>query len=333
MAQPQDSAASSSDALSLSEIVEAHRRLTPYVRRTPVLEDAAPWLGTGTRANFKFELLQRSGTFKVRGAFAHLLGLSNEQRKRGVTCVSAGNHAVAVAHAAHALEVPAITVMLRSASPARVQLCESYGAQVLFADDGEQAFDMVDRLQQEQGLYFVHPFSSESTVLGTATLGWEWMAQSPDLDAVLVPIGGGGLAAGVATAVAAMMPQCRVYGVEPEGAAVMSRSLAAGKPTRLSGMHSIADSLMAPHTEVYSFNLCQTHLHKVVTVSDEQLRSAMLYLFQTLKLAVEPACAAATAAAMYPLRQELQGARVGLLLCGSNIDPSTFMTHLQAAAS
>lgn len=317
----------------LSEIVEAHRRLTPHVRRTPVLEDSAPWLGPDVRANFKFELLQRSGTFKARGAFTHLLGLSEAERKQGVTCVSAGNHAVAVAYAAHVMNAPATTVMLRSASPARVALCREYGAEVIFADDGAQAFELVHRLEQERGMYFVHPFSSEPTVLGTATLGWEWLAQAPDLDAIVVPIGGGGLAAGVAAAVAAMAPQCRVYGVEPEGADVMSRSLAAGRPCSLEQMQSIADSLMAPHVESYSFEICRAHLHAVVRVSDDQIRQAMLHLFQLLKLAVEPACAVATAAAMHPLRSELQGARVGLLLCGSNTDPATFISHLQAATA
>lgn len=320
-------------APTLAAIAEAHQRLAALVHHTPVLEDAAPWVGPGTRVNFKFELLQRSGTFKARGAFANLLGLTEAERERGVTCVSAGNHAVAVAYAAHQLGVKAKTVMIKGASPARVSLCHQYGAEVLFADDGQQAFDLVRRIESEEGMHFVHPFSTYPTVLGTATLGYEWMQQAPGLDAVIIPIGGGGLASGVSAAVKLLAPQCQVYGVEPEGANVMARSFAAGEPQKMGAMSSIADSLMAPHTDAYSLQICRDNIDQLVTVTDAQIRQAMLHLFGQLKLAVEPAGAVATAALMHPLRETLQGKRVGVLLCGTNTDPATFMRHLNAAVS
>ena len=150
------------------------------------------------------------------------------------------------------------------------------------------------------------------------------------LDAVILPIGGGGLSAWAATALKLSVPGIEVYGVEPEGADAMARSFATGGPVKMGAMHSIADSLMAPHTEAYSFGLCRRSIDALVTVSDDQLRAAMRLLFEELKLAVEPACAAATAAALGPLRDRIVGRRVGLLLCGTITDPATLARHLAA---
>lgn len=315
----------------LETVAQAHARLADYVRTTPVLDYSGPAFPDGTVANFKFELLQQSGTFKARGAFTNLLGLSDEAKARGVTCVSAGNHAVAVAYAAHRLGVKAKTVMIKTASPARVALCRQYGAEIIFADDGQQAFEIVRGIEQNEGMTFIHPFSSYPTVLGTATLGYEWLRQAGDLDAVILPVGGGGLAAGVSAAVKLRNPACRVYGIEPEGANVMAQSFAADGPQKMGAMSSIADSLMAPHTDAYSYQICRDNIDSLATVTEDQIRQGMLTLFSELKLAVEPACAVATAALMHPLREELAGKRVGVLLCGTNTDPATYMKHLSAA--
>jgi threonine dehydratase len=315
----------------LDDIAAQHFTLSRWVSRTPVFErNDFPSLN-GTALNFKFELLQAGGTFKTRGAFSNLLALELGQRGTGVTCVSAGNHAVAVAYAAMRLGMSAKVVMIKTASPARVALCRQFGAEVVMTDDGAQAFERVRHIEAEEGRFFVHPFNGYRTVLGTATLGYEWATQSPDLDAVVLPVGGGGLAAGVSTALRLTNPRIHVYGVEPEGADAMSKSFAANHTVKMGPMHSIADSLMAPHTEQYSYELCRRHIDKLVTVSDDQLRVAMLHLFEQLKLAVEPACAAATAAVLGPLRDTLQGKRVGILLCGTNTDPETFTRHLTQA--
>lgn len=318
--------------LTLDTIARMHGELAAYVRETPALDYQLPQFAEGTKLNFKFELLQEAGTFKARGAFTNVFNLSAEQKARGVTCVSAGNHAVAVAYVAHKMGVKAKTVMIKTASPARVELCRRYGAEVIFADDGQKAFDIVREIEASEQMTFIHPFSTYSTVLGTATLGYEWMRQAADLDAVVLPIGGGGLAAGVAKAVKLMAPQCRVYGVEPEGANVMALSFQAGTPQNIGAMSSIADSLMAPFTDAYSFEICRENIDGLVTVSEDQIREAMLVLFSELKLAVEPACAVATAALLHPLRDTLKGKRVGLLLCGTNTDPATYIKHLSAAA-
>jgi threonine dehydratase len=202
---------------------------------------------------------------------------------------------------------------------------------MVMAENATEAFEIVRRIEAEEGRYFVHPYNGYRTVLGTSTLGYEWATQTPDLDAVIVPIGGGGLAAGVSTALRLANPRIHVFGVEPDGSDAMGKSFAANHTVKLGHMHSIADSLMAPHTEQYSYELCRRHIDRLVTVTDNQLRSAMLTLFTQLKLAVEPACAAATAALLGPLRETLQGKRVGVLLCGTNIDPVSFAAHIERA--
>ena len=315
----------------LDDIATQHFALTPWVARTPVFDKLDLPSLEGTVVNFKFELLQAGGSFKTRGAFTNLLALDEAQRSAGVTCVSGGNHAVAVAYAAMRLGISAKVVVFRSANPARIALCRQYGAEMVVAENGTEAFEIVRRIEAEEGRYFVHPYNGYRTVLGTSTLGYEWATQSPDLDAVIVPIGGGGLAAGVSTALRLANPRIHVYGVEPDGSDAMGKSFAANHTIKMGHMFSIADSLMAPHTEQYSYELCRRHIDQLVTVTDNQLRSAMLTLFTQLKLAVEPACAAATAALLGPLREALQGKRVGVLLCGTNIDPVSFAAHIERA--
>jgi threonine dehydratase len=165
------------------------------------------------------------------------------------------------------------------------------------------------------------------TALGTATLGLEFARQAPDLDALIVPIGGGGLCAGVASAFKLVQPACKVYGVEPEGADSMSRSFEAGTPQTIEKVRTIADSLGAPYALPYSFALCQQNVDDIVLVDDNALRRAMGLLFSEMKLAVEPAGAAATAALTGPLRERLQGKRVGVIVCGANIDFATFQAQ------
>jgi threonine dehydratase len=315
----------------LDDIASQHFALTPWVARTPVFDRLDFPTLEGTVVNFKFELLQAGGSFKTRGAFTNLLALDEAQRSAGVTCVSGGNHAVAVAFAAMRLGIGAKVVLFRSANPARLALCRQYGAEMVMAESAAEAFEIVRRIEAEEGRYFVHPFNGYRTVLGTSTLGYEWATQTPDLDAVIVPVGGGGLAAGVSTALRLANPRIHVFGVEPDGSDAMSKSFAANHTIRMGHMHSIADSLMAPHTEQYSYELCRRHIDRIVTVTDNQLRAAMLTLFRQLKLAVEPACAAATAALLGPLRDTLQGKRVGVLLCGANIDPVSFASHIERA--
>lgn len=304
------------------EIQALARRLEPYLVRTPVMrchELEAELEGQG-QVFAKLEFLQRTGTFKARGALSVLLGLDDSQRDSGVTAVSAGNHAVAVAYAAQATGVDAKVVMTASANPERVARARGFGADIVFADDVHSAFETVDRITREEGRFFVHPFEGREIALGTATVGMEFAEQVPGTELLVVPVGGGGLCAGIATAVKAMNPECEIIGVEPEGADSMYRSIEAGSPQTLDEVKTIADSLGAPFASPYSFDLCRRHVDDFLRVPDAAIRSAMRFLFSRMNLAVEPACAATTAALLGPLRERASGKRVSILFCGSNID-------------
>ena len=310
----------------IADIGALRERLVGKTTLTPVIRCAAieQSIGADTQVFAKLEFLQRTGTFKARGALATLYSLSPEQLAAGVTAVSAGNHAIATAYAAQALGTSAKVVMHRDANPSRVQACRSYGAEVILADDVHQAFDLAERIQDEEGRYFVHPFEGPAVATGTGTVGLEICEQCDDVDAIIVPVGGGGLIAGVANAVKRLRPSCEVIGVEPEGADTMHRSLASGEPANIDEVRTIADSLGAPFALPYSFGLCQMHVDRLAMVNDLQLRRAMGFLFRAMKIAVEPACAASTAALLGPLRDDLVGKRVVLVMCGSNIDWATF---------
>jgi len=319
-------------APTLEAIRGTRARLGDRVVETPVRLWRDPPLealvGSRTQVWLKEELFQYTGSFKPRGALNVMLGLDRERLARGVTAVSAGNHAMAVGYAAAALGTTARVVMPRSANPLRVRKCRDYGAEVELVDDVHRAFERVHQIESDEGRTFVHPFEGPGTVLGTATVGLELMAQAPDLEAVIVPIGGGGLCAGVAAAVKLTRPEVRVFGVEPEGADSMHRSFAAGEPRKIDAVRTIADSLGAPHAAPYSFGLCRRYVDELVLVGDDALRRSMHLLFHSAKLAVEPAGAAATAALLGPLRERLEGRRVGVIVCGSNIDAEAFSRHL-----
>lgn len=316
------------EPLSLPEIRAAAQTLAGRIALTPTHQLRGPQidaaLGAQTQVFLKLELFQLTGTFKARAALLNALALSPEQRRRGVTAISAGNHAVAAAFAAAAVGTTAKVVMIASANPLRVELCKSYGAEIIFAADAHSGFELVNRIEQDEGRTLIHPFEGRTTTLGTATVGLEFVEQVPGLDAVIVPIGGGGLCAGIASAVKLLAPACQVFGVEPEGADSMHRSFAAGAPRSIERVATIADSLGAPYALPMSFELCRRNVDQLVLVSDDELRSAMRFLLRNAKLGVEPAGAAATAALLGPLRESLRGRRVGLIVCGSNIDSAGF---------
>ncbi len=312
----------------LDAIRAARLALGERVCRTPVWRwrgrEIDALAGAETDVRLKLELFQQGGTFKPRGALLNMLGLDPAALARGVTAVSAGNHAIAVAYAADTLGTTAKVVMPKTANRGRIAVCRDWGAEVVLVDDVHAAFDEVRRIEREEGRFFVHPFERERTALGTATVGLELCEQVADLDAVIVPIGGGGLAAGIACAVKQMQPTCTVYGVEPEGADSMHRSFAAGEPRSIERVETIADSLGAPYALPYTFSLCRRFIDELVMVDDEQLRAGMGLLFREMKLAVEPAGAATTAALVGPLATRLRGQRVGLIVCGTNTDLATF---------
>jgi threonine dehydratase len=319
------------------EQIRANRdRLGELVVTTPVrhLVDpaVAAAVGEDTAVWLKEELFQRTGSFKPRGALSVMLDLDADALARGVTGVSAGNHAISLAYSAARLGTTAKVVMPKTANAFRVQVCRELGAEIELVADVHTAFDRVREIEQEEGRTFVHPFEGPKTALGTASVGMEFVDQTAGagapLDAVLVAAGGGGLTGGVACAVKQMSPDTSVFVVEPEGADTMSRSFKAGSPQAIDAVRTIADSLGAPRCEEYSFALNHQFADDVVLVNDSQIRDAMRLLFRSAKLVVEPAGAAALAALMFPLRTRLSGRRVGIVVCGGNIDHASFSSLL-----
>ncbi|AKJ31548.1 pyridoxal-5'-phosphate-dependent protein subunit beta [Caldimonas brevitalea] len=277
-----------------------------------------------TEVWLKLELFQKTGSFKVRGALNCVLALDEAARRRGIVAASAGNHAIAVAYAARVAGLHAKVVMPRHASPARVAACRGFGAEVLLTDDVHSAFALAQQLVDDERRTMVHPFDGPLTALGTATIGLELLEQLPQLEAVVVPVGGGGLCAGIAAAVKQLNPACRVYGVEPTGADATWRSFQSGRPETLERVQTVADSLGAPYALPYSFSVNQRFLDDIVRLPDDALCEAMYYLFRDVKLVAEPAAATAAAALLGPLRQRLEGRKVGVIVCGSNLDPARF---------
>lgn len=323
------------NAPALEEIARARTALDDVIVTTPVHAWRGPRIaelaGAKTDIVLKLELLQVGGSFKTRGATLAARELSPEQRARGIVTASGGNHAIAVALAARAVGATARVFMSRHANPFRQARCRALGAEVTLVEDVHEAFARARRAADEEGLAYIHAFEGRTVALGTGTCGYEFMQQAPGLDAVIIPIGGGGLAAGMAAAIKQMSPATRVIGVEPEGADTMRRSFAAGSPQSIERVNTIADSLGAPAALPYSFGLCRRFVDEIVLVSDDALRAGMKLIFEDVKLVAEPAAAAATAALLGPLRETLRGKRVGLMVCGSNIDAESFMAHLAKA--
>jgi len=321
-------AAFSSPFPSLDQLRRTADRLCGKVLETPVWR----WqtgivertFSPRTEVWLKLELFQRTGTFKLRGALNSIGSLDAAAMARGVVAASAGNHAVAVAHAAKLAGTHAKVCMPRSASPARITACEAQDADVLLVDTVHEAFALAQRLVEEERRTMIHPFDGPLTAEGTGTMGLELMRQIPGLDAVVVPVGGGGLCAGIAAAVKQINPDCLVFGVEPYGADAMYRSFQAGEPQRLDKVQTIADSLGAPYALPYSYGVCRRFVDDIVRVCDASLCRAMAHLYQDMKLVAEPAAAAATAALLGPLQLQLDGKRVAIVVCGSNIDPHRF---------
>jgi threonine dehydratase len=301
--------------------------MTPVWRwQTGIIEES---FDGSTEVWLKLELFQRTGTFKLRGALNCAAALDAAARTRGVVAVSAGNHAIAVAYTAKLLGTTAKVVMPQHASPARIALCKELGADVILVSDVHQAFTRGRQIEAAESRTMIHPFEGPLTAEGTATVGLEIMAQISGLDAVVVPVGGGGLCAGIAAAVKQIDPACAVYGVEPFGADALYRSFQSGVAEKLERVDTVADSLGAPYALPYSFGVCRRFVDEIVRVSDDDLCRAMYYLFRDAKLVAEPAAAAATAAILGPLRERVAGKRIGLIICGSNIDSARYCELLE----
>jgi threonine dehydratase len=293
------------------------------VRRTPVMSCAS--LGEGVW--LKAELFQRTGAFKVRGAFSRIAELTPEERARGIVTCSAGNHAAAVALAGRELGTDALVFMPRWASPAKVDATRAYGATVdLESADASAAFARMDAEAEASGRVIVHPFEDRAVMAGQGTLGLELCEQVGDITQVVVPVGGGGLIAGIATAVKALVPNARVIGVEPAAISTLGTSIAAGLPVPRPAARSLADALGPPSVGAGPLEVLNELLDAAVKVSEEQIAEGFRFLYARAKLAVEPAAATPVAALLAGLVEPLPG--TVLVLSGGNVAPDVAATIL-----
>ena len=306
--------------IDLAAIHAARTRIAGRLHRTPLLSASRLGARGGVRLALKCESLQKTGSFKVRGALNRVVQLDADARARGVITVSAGNHAQALAWAARDAGVRCTVVMPTVASQTKVDASRGYGADVvLHGASGMEAFARAHELAAERGLVFVHPFDDADIQAGQGTVGLEILEQEPDVEAVIVPIGGGGLIAGIAVAIKEQRPDVRVYGVEPTGAAVMRKSLDAGRPMRLETMKTIADGLAAPMAGEHTYPVVARYVDDVVLVSDDEIMGAMRDLLFSAKLLAEGGGAAATAAVL-ARSLPIEGRRVVSVVSGGNVD-------------
>jgi threonine dehydratase len=300
-------------ALSLADIRGAAERIRPYVLPTPTLSGEAV---AGPGLWLKAENLQRTGSFKVRGAINAVLQLNAEQRRRGVITLSAGNHGQALAYAAQSAGIPCVVVIRDDAQVSKLQAIRQYGAEIVLVPIAEwQA--RLEAEQQRRNLYLVHPFDDPAVAAGQGTTCLEILEAVPDLRTLIVPVGGGGLISGIAVALKQQRPDVRLIGVEPERAPVVSESLAAGHPVAPSRLDSIADGLAAPYTRPFVLSIIQRYVDEVRTVTDAALVGALRSLALRSKLVVEPAGAAAVAALQADAAIERP---VVAILSGGNVD-------------
>ena len=311
--------------VSFDDIVEARRRIAGGVMVTPCVESPALSAITGARIFCKQEYQQRAGSFKERGACNAMLLLGAEARARGVTAASAGNHALALALHGARLGIPVTVVMPQHAPLVKQRRCRELGARVvLHGENIAEARLRADELVKAEGLTYINGFNDAAIVAGQGTIGLELLEQVPDLDAIVVPIGGGGLIAGIALAVKQLAPQVRIVGVEPERCASYVAALAAGKPVKVASTATLADGLAVPEVGARSFEIARTRVDEVVTVDENDIALAILRLAEVEKGVVEGAGASPLAAFLAGKLGSLAGKRVALVLCGGNIDPMVF---------
>ena len=304
--------------IGLADVQDARRRIAPFVRRTPLVPNHTLSTRLETNLYLKLEVFQKTGAFKVRGAFNKMLTLTDEERCRGVVAVSAGNHAQAVAYAAQQLGIRALILMSDTTAHNYVEATRGYGAEVVLTGSIAEAFEEVHAYERE-GWVYIHPFDDPYVMAGQGTIGLEILEDVPQVTDVVVSIGGGGLMGGGGTAVKGLKPGVRIWGVETEGADSMARALTAGRVVELPAITSIAQTLGAPAVAEGAFALAQTHLEGVTVVPDGEAIDAMRFLLERAKVLAEPASSCTLAAAERLRARFSRDHHVVLILCGGNI--------------
>ncbi|MGW1784049.1 threonine/serine dehydratase [Streptomyces sp. NPDC002143] len=302
--------------IGITDIEAAAERIAGHVVRTPTVSSPGLTALLGVPVTAKLELLQRTGSFKARGATAKLLSLSEAERAAGVVAVSGGNHGIALAVMAAALDMKATVVMPRSAPARAVEIAAAAGASLRLTDTMDGAFTLAERLRDE-GFTLVHPFDDPMVVAGQGTVGLELAADADELTDVLVSVGGGGLIAGVAAALRARRPDLRIWGVETEGAQAMSEALAAGGPVQVA-LSSIVSTLSAPSVSQLTYDHVSALVTEVLVVPDREAVRGSMELAEHAKLWTEPAAGCLLPAAREVVARVGDGARLGLVVCGGN---------------
>ncbi len=304
--------------LTIDNVYRASNALKGVIRKTDVIY--APKLCEGAQLYLKTENLQITGSFKVRGAYYKMTKLSEEEKARGVIACSAGNHAQGVALAAQKNGIKAVICLPDGAPISKVEATKSYGAEVCLVEGVyDDAYNRALQLRDEKGYTFIHPFDDEDVIAGQGTIALELVDQIADLDAVIVPIGGGGLISGIAYTVKTINPKIKVYGVQAAGAPSMKNSVADGKIEELASVSTIADGIAVKKPGEHTYELCQKYVDEIVTVSDDEISAAILALMEQHKLVTEGAGAVAVAAAMFH-KVDIQGKKAVCVLSGGNID-------------
>jgi threo-3-hydroxy-L-aspartate ammonia-lyase len=315
--------------MDFEDVATAHERIRREARRTPVLTSTTIDTLTGTQAFFKCENLQRMGAFKFRGAFNALSQLSAEDKRRGVIAFSSGNHAQAVALAGRLLAVKTTIVMPANAPKVKLDATRGYGAEVVTYKKDEDRENVTARLAKERNLQIIPPFDHPHIVAGQGTAAKELFEDAGALDYLLVPCGGGGLLSGSALAARGLAPQCRIIGVEPAAGDDATRSFKEKKLVKIPVPDTIADGARTTSLGEVTFPIVRDYVSDMLTVSDDELLAAMFFLWERMKIVVEPTGALA-ACALLQKKLSAQGARVGVILSGGNVDLRWAAARLQS---
>jgi threonine dehydratase len=306
--------------LTTNDFVEARARIAAHIKHTPLLGSRQLSDLTGHDVRLKAEMFQRVGSYKIRGPLNKFALMSAEQKQRGVVCSSAGNHAQGVALAAQIHGIRAVVCMAANATPSKIAATRGYGAEVvLHGNIWDEANEKAKQLVRDEGLTYVHPFDDEQLIAGQGTLGLEIVQDWPDVDAVIVPIGGGGLISGVSMAVKSHNPNARVIGVESSDGPAMQRSVAAGKLETIE-CNTIIDGLRVKRCGEINFSVVQRYVDEIVALPDKEIFEAMIWIMERCKLVVEGAAAAPVAALLHRLVELPPGSRVAVVLSGGNVN-------------
>ena len=306
--------------LTLKDFAEARARIAPHIKHTPLLSSRQLNERSGFDVRLKAEMFQRVGSYKIRGPLNKFALMPEEQKRRGVVCSSAGNHAQGVALAAKIHGIRAVVCMAANATPAKIAATRGYGAEVvLHGSIWDEANEKAKELVRTEGLTYVHPFDDEQLIAGQGTLGLEVVQDWPSLDAIVVPIGGGGLISGVAMAVKSHNPEVRVIGVESSDGPAMQRSIAAGRVETID-CRTVIDGLRVRRVGDINFGVVQRYVDEIVTLPDREIFDAVIWVMERCKLVIEGAAAAPVAALLHGLVKIPPGAKVVTVLSGGNVN-------------